>query len=94
MLNRKLIVAALFAAFALPSLALAQDAPKAPEPAKAPEPPKAPYTLSANVYLVSDYFHVTGGWVVGDAQGNGNHFGAGEPYKNETELAVGARFKF
>jgi uncharacterized protein (TIGR02001 family) len=56
MLNRKLIVAAVFAAFALPGLALAQDAAKPPEPAKAPEPPKAPYTLTANVFLVSDYF--------------------------------------
>ena len=49
MLNRKFIVAGLLAA-ALPGVALAEDAPKAPEP------PKAPYTLSANVYLVSDYF--------------------------------------
>jgi uncharacterized protein (TIGR02001 family) len=49
MLNRKFIVAGLLAA-ALPGAALAEDAPKAPEP------PKAPYTLSANVYLVSDYF--------------------------------------
>jgi uncharacterized protein (TIGR02001 family) len=49
MLNRKLIVAGLLAA-ALPGATLAEDAPKAPEP------PKAPYTLSANAYLVSDYF--------------------------------------
>ena len=49
MLNRKFILAGLLAA-ALPGVALAEDAPKAPEP------PKAPYTLSANVYLVSDYF--------------------------------------
>jgi len=49
MLNRKFIVAGLLAA-ALPGVALAEDPPKAPEP------PKAPYTLSANAYLVSDYF--------------------------------------
>lgn len=48
--NSKLIVAGLFATFALPRLALAEDPPKPPEP------PKPPYTLSANVYLASDYF--------------------------------------
>jgi len=37
---------------------------------------------------------VDGGWVLGDAQGNGNHFGAGQAYSGETEVAVGARYKF
>ena len=50
MLNQKLTVAALFAATALPGFALAEDAPKPPEP------PKPPYSLSANVFLVSDYY--------------------------------------
>ena len=45
-------------------------------------------------YVAADYFRMGGNWVVGDAQGNGIHFGAGQPFKNETELAVGARFKF
>ena len=47
-----------------------------------------------DVYLVGDYFKVDGGWVLGDAQGNGNHFGAGQAYSNETEVAIGARYKF
>ena len=56
MFTRKLIVAGCFAATVGSGLALAEDAPKAPEPAKAPEPPKPSYTLSANAFLVSDYF--------------------------------------
>ena len=39
-----------------------------------------------DVYLVGDHFKVDGGWVLGDAQGNGNHFGAGQAYSNETEV--------
>ncbi|GAC1358080.1 MAG: hypothetical protein NVSMB34_12910 [Variovorax sp.] len=47
-----------------------------------------------DLYVAIDRFNVTGGWVLGDAQGNGMRFGAGNPYKGETEYAVGARFKF
>ena len=47
-----------------------------------------------DVYLAGDHFKVDGGWVLGDAQGNGNHFGAGHAYSGETEVAVGARYKF
>ncbi len=47
-----------------------------------------------DLYVAADYFRVSGGWVVGDAQGNGLHFGVGQPFKNETELAIGARYKF
>jgi predicted porin len=47
-----------------------------------------------DVYLAADHFKVDGGWVIGDAQGNGNHFGAGQAYNGETEVAVGARYKF
>jgi predicted porin len=47
-----------------------------------------------DLYVAADYFKVGGNWVIGDAQGNGLHFGAAQPFKNETELAVGARFKF
>ncbi len=47
-----------------------------------------------DLYIAADYFSMKGGWVVGDAQGNGLAYGAGHPYKNETELATGARFKF
>jgi predicted porin len=47
-----------------------------------------------DVYLAGDHFKVDGGWVIGDAQGNGNHFGAGQAYSNETEFAIGARYKF
>ena len=47
-----------------------------------------------DVCLAGDYFKVDGGWVLGDAQGNGNHFGAGQAYSNETEVAIGARYKF
>ena len=45
-------------------------------------------------YLAADHFNVGGDWVLGDAQGNGNHFGAGQPFRSETEFAAGARFKF
>jgi uncharacterized protein (TIGR02001 family) len=55
MRKRKLIIVGLLAASVLPGAAFAQDVSKPAEPAKAPEPPKAPYTLTANVYLVSDY---------------------------------------
>ena len=47
-----------------------------------------------DVYLAGDHFKVDGGWVLGDAQGNGNHFGAGHPYSGTSEVAVGARYKF
>ena len=47
MLKKQTIVASVIALVSLP--AFAEDAPKPPEP------PKAPYTLSANVFLVSDY---------------------------------------
>ena len=47
-----------------------------------------------DVYLVGDHFKVDGDWVLGDAQGNGNHFGAGQAYNGTTEVAVGARYKF
>jgi len=55
MFKRKFIVAGVLAA-GMVGLAAAQDVQKPPEPAKAPEPPKPSYTLSANVFLVSDYF--------------------------------------
>jgi len=45
-------------------------------------------------YVAADYFKVNGGWAIGDAQGNGMLYGAGQPYQGETELAIGARFKF
>jgi len=47
-----------------------------------------------DVYLAADHFKVDGGWVIGDAQGNGSHFGAGNEFNSETEVAVGARYKF
>ena len=47
-----------------------------------------------DLYVAGDHFKVDGGWVLGDAQGNGNHFGAGQAYNGETEFAVGARYKF
>ena len=47
-----------------------------------------------DVYLAGDHFKVDGGWVLGDAQGNGNRFGAGQAYSGETEVAVGARYRF
>jgi hypothetical protein len=46
------------------------------------------------VYIAADHFNVSGGWVPGDAQGNGNHFGTGHAHDGETEVAVGARYKF
>ena len=55
MFKRKLIVAGLLVAGVV-RLASAQDVQKPAEPAKAPEPPKPSYTLTANVFLVSDYF--------------------------------------
>lgn len=45
-------------------------------------------------YLAADYMSVTGDWHVGDAQGNGNSFGKGQPSTNETEVAMGIRYKF
>jgi predicted porin len=45
-------------------------------------------------YVAADHFNVSGDWVIGDAQGNGNHFGVGHPYDGELELATGVRFKF
>ncbi len=45
-------------------------------------------------YFAADVFNVSGGWVIGDAQGNGNLFGTGHSYQNELELATGVRFKF
>ena len=59
MLKTTITAAAMAALCSLP--AFAEDAPKpadASKPtdaSKPPEPPKAPYTLSANVFLVSDY---------------------------------------
>jgi predicted porin len=47
-----------------------------------------------DLYVVADYFHVTGDWVVGDAQGNGLKYGNGQTYKSQTEVATGVRFKF
>jgi len=47
-----------------------------------------------DLYVAADYFKVTGGWVIHDALGNGATFGTGQPYNNETELAIGFRFKF
>lgn len=45
-------------------------------------------------YIASDYFKVNGGWALHDALGNGNIFGQGGPFKDEVEVATGARFKF
>ena len=45
-------------------------------------------------YVAADHFNVSGGWVIGDAQGNGNKFGVGHPYDSELEVATGVRFKF
>ena len=47
-----------------------------------------------DLYVSADYFKVNGDWVVGDALGNGLNYGKGQPYSNETEVAVGARFRF
>ena len=56
LLKRNLIIGSLLAGIVLPGLALAQDVSKPPEQAKPPEPPKPPYSLTANVFLVSDYY--------------------------------------
>lgn len=45
-------------------------------------------------YVASDYMQVHGGWVIGDAQGNGGSFGAGQAHRDELEVATGVRFKF
>jgi predicted porin len=45
-------------------------------------------------YIAADYFTVKQNWVVGDAQGNGNHFGIGKPSSSEFETAIGIRYKF
>lgn len=45
-------------------------------------------------YVASDYMKVHGGWVVGDALGNGNLFGRGQAHNDEYEVATGVRFKF
>ncbi|HXP97475.1 MAG TPA: porin, partial [Telmatospirillum sp.] len=45
-------------------------------------------------YVASDYMKVHGGWVVGDAQGNGASYGAGQAHRDELEVATGVRFKF
>ena len=47
-----------------------------------------------DMYLAADRFSMTGGWVVGDALGNGLLYGAGQTYKDETEIAIGMRYKF
>ena len=45
-------------------------------------------------YIALDTFKTSGGWVVGDAQGNGMSYGAGQKYSGTTETAVGVRYKF
>lgn len=47
-----------------------------------------------DLYLAIDRMNVGGGWIVGDAMGNGTHIGAGQSSQSELEVAVGARFKF
>jgi predicted porin len=47
-----------------------------------------------DVYFASDWFKAGGGWVVGDALGNGAHFGVGQAHNSELEFATGVRFKF
>jgi hypothetical protein len=47
-----------------------------------------------DLYFAADRMSVTGGWIVGDAQGNGTRIGAGQPSQDELELAIGARLKF
>ena len=47
-----------------------------------------------DLYVAADYFKTKGDWVVGDAQGNGLAFGKGHPFDNQTEFAIGGRFKF
>src|SRR5215468_8496898 len=54
MLRRQLALAPLLAFLAL--RAFAEEASKPTDAAKPPDAPKPPYTLSANVFLVSDYF--------------------------------------
>jgi len=55
MLKRKCLITGLLFA-CMVDLASAQDVQKPAELAKTPEPPKPSYTLTANVFLVSDYF--------------------------------------
>lgn len=45
-------------------------------------------------YVAMDYFKVGGDWVLHDAQGNGQTFGKGSAFSNETEFATGFRYKF
>jgi predicted porin len=45
-------------------------------------------------YIAADSFKAGGGWIVGDAQGNGNHYGLGKAFSGTFETAVGLRFKF
>jgi len=47
-----------------------------------------------DLYFAFDRMNVNGGWIVGDAQGNGTLIGAGRPNQDQLELAVGARLKF
>jgi predicted porin len=47
-----------------------------------------------DLYVASDYMKVHGGWIVGDAQGNGASYGAGQAHRDEMEVATGVRFKF
>ena len=47
-----------------------------------------------DLYVAADYFKTKQDWVVGDAQGNGLKFGKGQPFDNQTEFAIGGRFKF
>ena len=56
--KRNLFILSLVAGTMLPAVALAQDVPPAtsPEAEKSQEAPKASYALTANVFLVSDYF--------------------------------------
>jgi predicted porin len=47
-----------------------------------------------DVYFAADSMTVSGGWVIGDALGNGTHLGVGHPNQDQLELATGFRFKF
>jgi hypothetical protein len=47
-----------------------------------------------DLYIAADRMNVSGGWILGDAQGNGTLIGAGQASQEELELAVGARLKF
>jgi len=47
-----------------------------------------------DLYFAWDRENVSGGWILGDAQGNGTRIGAGQASQDELELAIGARFKF